>query len=144
MPHYRSLIAATDFRTLLAYLYHPQSPIDYHLHVDSRLTLLELAEKLDRPVDPTTLNPVWVAETLQDYTRRGQLRLTCRHPSAFPEPSVVIPAAAIGHETPCSGLYLPPFYLSLTEGVFESERARVSPQREAAEIPPSVGSRLKF
>jgi hypothetical protein len=147
MPHYQSLIDGTDYRTLLAYLHHPQSSIHYVLHVRTLPALIELAEKLDHPINSAPLTPAHAAEILRVYADRGLLKVTCRHPHAFPQPSALVPASAIDGETKCSVLYLPPFYLSLTEGLFESVRTNVSqePVRErGAEVAQKIGLRLKF
>ena len=136
MSRYASLIDPTNFGTVARYLHHPQSPIHYVLHVKDESMLPGLAAKLDTAMAASQAGPVDLSPILNPLFESGALRISARHEARVNDPRHLVPVTNIPSLAFCQVIYLPPFYLAHTPGLFEGTLVQnaVSPaQRSASE-----------
>ena len=129
MNEYEARIDPTDFGTMAGYLRHPQSPIDCLLHVRDRSMLAPLAENLERALQRES-GPAVRAEVrrlLDDGLKKGDLLISPRRLLPQLEPRQYVDASTVPAKAGCEVLYLPPFYLVHTPGLFEGTLKRREP-----------------
>jgi hypothetical protein len=119
MSHYASLIDPTNFGTVARYLHHPQAPIHFVLHVKETSMLADLAAKLDAAMAGAQGRPVALGPILNPLFEDGSLRISSRHEFRASDPRHVVPVTSIPSLASCQVIYLPPFYLVHTPGLFE-------------------------
>ena len=136
--YYASLMDGTDYRTLEAYLDSPISPIQCILHVRKPELVPLLAERIGRALEEGKAAPEHVRGLVLPMMEQGNLLLTTRRPMLLPMRSMV-ESSTIEKDSRCMVIYLPPFYLSHTEGLFECIENRLQPKIE----PPSPVRRIK-
>ena len=120
---YAALIDPTDFGTVAAYLRNPRSPINYLVHVRSYDMLAPLAAELAH-VDPRTVPPWEFPEPVARRLPEGSLLLSARYPLHRSEPKQLVEATAVSRQASCQVIYLPPYYLVHTPGLFEGTLVR--------------------
>lgn len=116
--HFASLIDGIDYATIESYLYNPTSPIQYILHVRDKEFLPQLADYLGNARALGMVRPQDIATLVAPWLSTGKLAVTAKRPLLIPYESL-IPSESIARDAMCHVIYLPPFYLSHTEGVFE-------------------------
>jgi hypothetical protein len=115
MSPYESLIDPTNFGTVARYLEANGSPIEYVLHTKSESMLPGLAARLDHAL----ANHKDVGSILTPLLLNGSLRVSSRDPNRANDPDYVLAASSIPKLAYCRVIYLPPFYLCHTPGLFE-------------------------
>ena len=135
---YEHMIDGIDYRTIEAYLHHPASPIQYIVHARERSLLAPLAAHLNDAIEQGKAAPEHIRGLLVPRIDRGEVLLTATRPLLLPFGSLVA-SADIPKDAYCQVIYLPPFYLSHTQGLFEAMQKKAEMKVEQ----PSVGPRLK-
>ncbi len=128
MSPYETLIDPTHFGTVARYLHDPQSPIQYVLHVKEESMLAEVAAKLDAAMVASQGKPVALRSILDPMLQDGSLRLSGRHELQVKDPSHLVAASSIPNMAFCRVIYLPPFYLAHTPGLFEGTLVQPEPR----------------
>lgn len=122
--NYETLIDPTNIATVASYLCNPRSQIHFVLHVRERASLAPLAAELAATLDHPNATGLQVRAVLDQHIREGVLRLSPR-PSQQPvDARVAIDIATLPRSAECEVIYLPPFYLAHTPGLFEGTLAR--------------------
>ncbi len=122
--NYETFIDPTNIATVASYLRNPRSPIFFVLHVRERTLLAPLAAELDATMDqpsPTGLEAIAVVER---HIRERAIMLSPRPTGQPVDARVAIDIATIPGSANCEVIYLPPFYLAHTPGLFEGTLAR--------------------
>jgi hypothetical protein len=128
MSPYETLIDPTNFGTVARYLHDPQSPIQYVLHVKEESMLAGVAAKLDAAMAASQGKPVAVRSILDPMLQDGSLRLSARHELQVKDASHLVAASSIPNMAFCRVIYLPPFYLAHTPGLFEGTLVQPEPR----------------
>ena len=114
---YEGFIDGTQFSVVANYLESPRSPICFLLHVKEEAQLTELAAQPEPVLD----SPHRMREVLDSQLRDGTLQISSRMPlpESFPgnrvDPKMIQPTAD------CKVIWMEPFYLVHTPGLFEGE-----------------------
>ena len=119
MSYWDVMTDRTEFSFVAVYLRHPDSPIQYILHVKERARLSEVAAQIERdslPSPPRGLSPALLA-----LVRDGAMKVSSRQGLEALNPSAVIDATRVCPSAPTEGIFLPPFYLAYTPGLFEGK-----------------------
>lgn len=133
MTPYAALIDPAEFGLIADYLRIPGSPIFHLLHVKSKEALVELAEELERQehVD----SPPWLfPEPVDRGLREGAMLISTHRSFRSPNPEQVIDPNTIPRDALSSVLYVPPFYLVHTPGLFEGTLIRASVEHNPSEV----------
>jgi hypothetical protein len=143
--NYESRIDPTDLATVARYLRDPTSPIHYVLHVRDRAFLAPLAAELDAKMTQPGAIGRDVLAVVEQRARERALVISPR-PSGPPvDTRLVVDLATLPGAARCDVIYLPPFYLAHTPGLFEGTLVRhpVTPGQRPA-VNQSPGFRLKL
>lgn len=132
MPTYESMIDSTNFGSVARYLNDPRSPIQYVLHVKHEAMLAEVAAKLDAAMAVVQEQPGAVPAIIDPMLADATLRVSSRHNVQFHDPAHQIVASSIPTLAPCRVIYLPPFYLAYTPGLFEGTLIQPEPRLRQA------------
>jgi hypothetical protein len=119
MNNFESMIDPTEFRTVANYLRNPQSPIECVLHVPSRVALAALAGELDDALQTGLNAPAAVRDLIHRHLDAGTARLSSRWPLTGHDPRHCVEVASVPRTAACEVIFLPPFYLAHTPGLFE-------------------------
>lgn len=143
MSHYDSLIDGTDFRTVVQYLNHPQSPIRTLLHVRNEKDIAKVAEVLEADGRRPYVQMGGIPDSLKPMLAKGDLKVT--HCGPFPNSpqECSLDARQVNGSAGCKVLYAPPFYLVHTPGLFEwheqQNQKNASNQQTTAQRPSLPG-----
>ncbi|MBL9170593.1 MAG: hypothetical protein JNN07_22870 [Verrucomicrobiales bacterium] len=135
---YEAMIDGIDYRTIEAYLLSPTSPIHYIIHAREREMLPELAAYLETAIQQGKATPADIRGLLLPRIDRGDLLVTATRPLLI-QPERLVPTAQIPADSYCHVIYMPPFYISHTEGIFESMKLKLETKPEV----PRQGPRIK-
>lgn len=128
MSQFDSRVDTTWFGLVASYLVSARSPVDAVLHVRDLDMLAQVAERLDRILGAdNALTQKW-PEALQSMLRDGNLKVSTRFPNASVAPMALIDIQQVRREARCDVIYLPPFYVVHTPGLFEGKVQRNSPK----------------
>lgn len=120
MTPYDALIDPTNFGSIARYLDDPRSEIHYILHVKDERMLPEVAAKLNAAMNASSQGMTVALHSILDpLLDQGLLRISSRRDIPGRDPSHVIAASSVPKLAFCRVLYLPPFYLAHTPGLFE-------------------------
>lgn len=119
MSPYEAMIDPAQFGTIARYLENPRSAIQYILHVRHRSILADLAAKLDGAMAAARSKPDAVSAILDPLLEDGALRISSRQELRFKDPNHAVLPSSIPKLASCWVIYLPPFYLAHTPGLFE-------------------------
>jgi len=119
MSVYQSLVDPTNFGTVVRHLHHPARQIHFVLHVRDESMLPALAAKLDAAMAGAQNTPVALGSILDPMFADGSLRISARHELPQNNRWPVIPVTHVPSLAGCQVIYLPPFYLAHTPGLFE-------------------------
>lgn len=116
---FMSCIDPTEFATLKRHLDHPDSPIEFILYVKDEAMLAPLAARLEQAMESgqedalkQELNPLFID---------GEVKISADTPLRVPFLGAEIPADSIPLTADCRVIYLPPFYITHTPGLFEGK-----------------------
>ena len=121
MTHWEAMIDGTSFGTIAVYLRHPQSPIDFILHVKDRAMLSEVAARIELDSRSWTSTPGSLPPPLLALVSDGAMKVSSRHPIEHIDPSALIDANRVNRTAFTAVIYQPPFYLAHTPGLFEGK-----------------------
>jgi hypothetical protein len=130
MIHYEMMIDGIDFGTIVRYLRSPRSGIQCLLHVREKSMLVPLAETIARDLESGAFKDGRCPPSLERLMQDGSLKLSLsedkghEHASYYVSPSSVSPSAR------CQVIYLEPFYLVYTPGLFGREHECEHPKTE--------------
>ena len=121
MHQWDMMIDGTNFGLIAGYLQHPSSQIDYLIHVKDRAMLAEAATRieLDSVVGRTAGDGL--SPGMQDMVRDGSIKISARHAVDGLDRSVLVDPNRVRRSAYCEVIYLPPFYLVHTPGLFEGK-----------------------
>jgi hypothetical protein len=121
---YETLIDPTNIATVASYLRNPRSPIHFLLNVRERALLAPLAAELAAQMEQPSTTGREVTAAVEQHLMDRAILLSPR-PSRKPvNARVAIDIATLPAEANCEVIYLPPFYLAHTPGLFEGSLAR--------------------
>ena len=129
------LVDSTDIGVVANCLEHPQSPINYVLHVRSEDLLGPLAEHLVEDMTCRRLPAHLFNQHLNIVAAEWELRVSSRHPAPEISASHQISMRDIPRLARSLVICLPPFYLAHTPGLFEGKLVRPKPQS-----PPTINA----
>ena len=109
----------THFSFVAEYLRHPDSPVQYILNVKERALLSEVAALIAPDSLWVTSASQGLSPALLALVRDGTLKVSVRQGSEDLDLSAVIDATRVSPSSGTEGIFLPPFYLAYTPGLFE-------------------------
>jgi hypothetical protein len=143
--HFESLIDATDFGTVAAYLRNPRSPIHTALHVSDRRMLAPLAQELAVAAETPSIAGAHGLLLLRRLLSEDALRVSSRDSLGWCPPISVVDVSTIPQAARCDVIYLPPFYLVHTPGLFQGTLVRPTFAETQCRLPqPAARLRLKL
>ena len=132
MNHWEMMIDGTSFGVIAAYLRSPNTPIDFIVHVKDPTMHAEVARRIEQeslagiPPGPP-LSP-----GLRDLIQEGAVKVSSRLDLGALEPGAVVDVTQVRSSAYTQVIYLPPYYLAHTPGLFEGnvmrEAGRERPQ----------------
>ena len=141
---YEARIHSKQARAVARALADPQGPVEFVLHVKSASMLLALAQKLELILstgeDATAANLV---ARFVPFMREKILLLSAKENASNAFAEFCIPASSIRPSTWCRVIYMRPFYIVHTPGLFEE----IAQQKEAAAEPrltPALPRPMRF
>ncbi len=114
-------VDGTWFGLMAGYLRSPRSPIDYLVHVEDRDRLAEVADRIDRDLGHGGGEPHRLTASVQELVGEGAVKVSTRHRIENLDPSATVDPERIRSSASCDVLYLPPYYVLHTPGLFEGE-----------------------
>jgi hypothetical protein len=139
---FESLIDPVEFSAVRRYLEAANSEIHFLLHVNSRSVLAQLASDLDPIIaagpGKNGENGARLTTLLNAHMNNGQLLFSSRFPLAPPFSNHAISPATIPAATVTYVIYLPPFYLAYTPGLFEGTLVREKVSERTGAIRPKA------
>ena len=122
MSLYESQIDRTEFGIIAGYLKPgPQSQIQCLLHVKDRSMLASVAETLERELESGAY-PNWsYLPSLGRLVQDGWVKCSLRDATGYEMSTWHVPARNVVASAPCDVIFLPPFYLVHTPGLFEGK-----------------------
>ena len=133
MIHWKGMIDGTSFGLITRYLVSPRSAIDYLLHVRDRDMLAELAHRIDLGFFPVEDRGQRLSAGMRAMVREGLVKISTRHPLAHLKRDAQIDASRVDGSAYCEVIYLPPFYLVHTPGLFEGEVIATHPPTQESD-----------
>ena len=137
---YEARVHSKQARAVARSLADPQGPVDFVLHVKSASMLLALAQKLELIL--STGDGATAANLLARFVpfmRENMLLLSAKGNASNAFAEFCIPVSSIRPSTWCRVIYMRPFYLVYTPGLFEE----VARQNEAVTKPRLTSMRFK-
>ena len=144
MALYEALIDPANFGLIADYLRAPHSAINYILHVRSRSMLSEVAARLSQTNQLGSDATEAVTKLIEGLFREGALLISSRWPVSLSDPRCLVEASQIPRSTACEVLYLPPFYLAHTPGLFDGCLVRSTNRPDALESLPAQQRRVRI
>ena len=117
---YDVLVDGTPFGTVYGYLSNPASAIDFVVHVKDRAMLPLLAKELARSQSFYHQQRQTATPLFDQLLSDGGVKVTPRLLNSLFNPQHVIKAQAIDPQATSYVIFLPPFYVVHTPGVFEN------------------------
>lgn len=118
---WEGLVDPTWFGLMAGYLRSPRSPIDYLIHVKDRDILCKVAERIQADLDYSDVQPHRLSPIVEELVAEGAVKVSSRHPVANLDPGATVDPERICSSATCHVLYLPPYYVLHTPGLFEGE-----------------------
>lgn len=118
-------VDSTWFGLMAGYLRSPRSPIEYLVHVKDRDRLGEVAGRIDHDLAQVDGDgePHRLASSVQELVGQGAVKVSSRLPVENLDPSASVDPEQIRSSASSEVLYLPPYYVLHTPGLFEGELA---------------------
>lgn len=114
-------IDGTGFIVVAMYLWHPDSPIQYILHVRDRAMLAEVAARIERDSRSSASPRRGLSSALRALVQAGAIKVSARQGLEGLDPSAIVDAARVCPSAPTEVIFLPPYYLAHTPGLFEGK-----------------------
>ena len=134
-------VDGTWFGLMAGYLRSPRSPIEYLVHVKDRERLAEVADRIDRDLAQGAGQAGHLTPSVEALVGEGAAKVSSRHPVANLDPDAVVDPERIRSSASCDVLYLPPYYVVHTPGLFEGELTMEERGTKAQSSAPSAPSR---
>ena len=134
-------VDGTWFGLMAGYLRSPRSPIEYLVHVKDRERLAEVADRIDRDLAQGGGQSGQLTPSVEALVGEGAAKVSSRHPVANLDPDAVVDPERIRSSASCDVLYLPPYYVVHTPGLFEGELTMEERGTKAQSSAPSAPSR---
>lgn len=134
-------VDGTWFGLMAGYLRSPRSPIEYLVHVKDRERLAEVADRIDRDLAQGGGQAGHLTHSVEALVCEGAAKVSSRHPVANLDPDAVVDPERIRSSASCDVLYLPPYYVVHTPGLFEGELTMEERGRKAQSAAPTAPSR---
>lgn len=130
MRNWNMMIDGTFFGLVARYLRHPYSPIDFLIHVKDRNMLSEVAKRieLNSPLPAMARQPL--APEIRAMAQDGLVRVSSRHILDNLQPGAVLDPTRVRQSARCDVIYLPPYYLVHTPGLFEGKVMTANPTEQ--------------
>ena len=141
MNSYEMMIDPATFGTVAQYLRNPITHIYYILHVRDRAQLAGLAEQLAPFVATGRTMSADLPGLLAEPLQAGTVRISSYQPLVLPDERQVIPVTTIPRLARCDVIYLPPFYLVHTPGLFEGTLPKATVARKTTTHEPALRPR---
>lgn len=119
MTSWEMMIDGTSFGSIAVYLRHPQSPIDFILHVKDRAMLSEVATRIEQDSRSWASTPGSLPPPLLALVRAGAMKVSSRHPLEHIDSSALIDVDRVNRTAFTEVIYQPPYYLAHTPGLLE-------------------------
>lgn len=133
MNHWESKIDPTHFGLIASYLRSPTAPIDFILHVKNEPLLAEVALQIERDRFAGVPEAPPLSPGLLALVREGNLKVSSLKDPGPMDAGAMIDASQVRSSAATRVIYLPPFYLAHTPGLFEGKVMRDAP-RERRQI----------
>lgn len=121
MISWETMIDGTSFGIIAGYLRDPRSPIQYILHVKDRSKLSQVARRLELEFSSGTSPAQPLSPGLLALVQNGAIKVSSREAVVGIAPSAVIDVTQVRRTAYTEVIYLPPFYLAHTPGLFEGK-----------------------
>ena len=118
---WEGLVDPTWFGLIAGYLRSPRSPIEYLVHVKDRDRLSEVADRIDGDLAQGDGQPQRLTPSVEELVGEGAVKVSPRHPVEDLDPGATVDPERIRSSASCDVLYLPPYYVLHTPGLFEGE-----------------------
>ena len=132
-----TMIDVTRFGVVVDYLQNPNAPIDMILHAQDRPTLLELARRLGEAYDCWPNPSEKIEGVVKEFISDGRLRVSTLEPMGPATSERTVELSSMPRAASCEVIYMPPFYLTHTPGLFEGSlhrnTATIRPETAAQE-----------
>ena len=128
MIQWEAMIDGTWFGLITGYLLNERSPIDTILHVREREMLTEVAQCLEKATGPGGFVPRELPDPLLAKVREGSIKISTRVPLMKIHHTTLIDPTQVKRDAGCEVIYLPPYYLVHTPGLFEGQVMKDSPK----------------
>ena len=119
--YYESLIDGSDFGTISSYMEGDQPPLRFLLHVKERAHLARLAETVQHELEAGNFGKWGLPPSLMDLMRQGLLKFSEHDPWGVVRSAWQVRVKDVDAGARCDVIYLPPFYLVHTPGLFEGK-----------------------
>ncbi len=122
MSEFDNLVDGSSFGAIADYLRSPRSPITVLVHVRDKAMLGRVAEELvrERPA-PGAGEPVATDDGLDRLVAEGMVRFSTQDQAADLPDALRIDPARVSRDAPCQVIWLPPYYVVHTPGLFEGK-----------------------
>lgn len=131
-------IESTSYGRIATDLRNPDSPIMFVLHLRQASMLVPLADELLAAIQRASVDPKANPGPVDRLIAQGQLRVSPRNPYWLADPASSLDVSVIPPSALCQAVYLPPFCLVHTPGLFEGTLVRTTVsagQRTATQRP---------
>lgn len=120
---WEAAVDSTWFGLMAGYLRSPRSPIEYLVHVKDRERLGEVANRIESELAHAGGNgePPRLVPSVVEMVGEGAVRISSRHPVENLDPNTTVDPDRIRSSASCEVVYLPPYYVAHTPGLFEGE-----------------------
>ena len=119
LQDFESLIDGIDFQTIHAYLTNPKSPIEMLVHVKDRSMLSRLAEEIVRANELDQEKGQISLPLYEKLLKEGELKISPQLVTPLHDRKFLVDPLEIPRNATSYVIYLPPFYLVHTPGLFE-------------------------
>ena len=136
--YFESLIDGIDFQTIHAYLTNPQSPIEMLVHVKDRSMLSRLAEEIVRITELDQEKGQISLPLYQKLLKEGELKISPQLVTPLHDRKFLVNPFEIPRNSTSYVIYLPPFYLVHTPGLFEGTLIKPETSKPQVSAPQKI------